>query len=208
MSGRSSVTPAARLTRGFLVAATATFLAGASHAVAGGSVPLVPALLAMILGALVCVMLAGSRLTLPRVVLAVALSQVIFHALFTLFTSGSSAQAGGMAGHSHALIASPPVAGTAMGRADQLGWVMALSHLAAGLITIALVRHGESLWWALIGILTSSLSAMWERVRSCPVSELMGSLPTLPASLGMDDLLHANRQRLLRGPPEAALTLA
>lgn len=207
MSGRSSVTPAARLTRGLLVAATATFLASASHAIAGGSVALAPVVLAMTLGTLVCVMLAGSRLTLPRVVLGVAVSQMIFHSLFTLFASGGSLPAGSGAGHSHALIASPPVAGTAMGGGDQLGSVMALSHVAAGLITIALVRYGESLWWALVGILTSSLSAMWERVDSYPVSDLVGSLPTRPASLGMDDLLHADRQRLLRGPPQDALTL-
>ncbi|GAA1113133.1 hypothetical protein [Arthrobacter flavus] len=206
MFGRTSVTPAARLTRGLLVAVTSTFLAGASHALAGGGVPTVAAVIAMTLGTLVCVILAGRRLTLARIIVGVAISQVVFHSLFALFTGASTAPTGSMVGHGHELVL--PIPSAAMTGSDYPGILMLASHLAAGLLTIALVRHGEALWWALVGVLAASLTAMIRWVGSCPFSEKLRSLPVRPATLGMHDLLHANSRRRLRGPPVNRLSFA
>lgn len=206
MSGRTSVTPAARLTRGLLAAAASTFLAGASHAIAGGGVPTIAVVVALTFGTLVCVILAGRRLTLARITVGVAISQVIFHSLFALFTSGSTAPTGSSTGHGHELFL--PVPSAALTGTEHPGILMIVSHFAAGLLTIALVRHGEALWWALVGALAASLTAMIRWVGSCPVSEELRSLPVRPATLGMHDLLHADSRRRLRGPPVQQLSFA
>ncbi|BBE21346.1 hypothetical protein MN0502_02290 [Arthrobacter sp. MN05-02] len=104
MSEEAGLTPAARLVRGVLCAVLAVFLAGASHAVAGGTVPVLAVLLSFPLGALVCVILAGRQLSLPRVALGVGVSQVVFHFLFNLFAGMPSVTTSMMmvgAGHRH-----------------------------------------------------------------------------------------------------------
>ncbi len=59
-------------------AALATLLAAASHVLAGGNVPFLAVALSVSVGALVCVVLAGRRLTLPRAASGVAVSQLAF----------------------------------------------------------------------------------------------------------------------------------
>lgn len=206
MSGASTVTPGARVIRGLLVAVCATFFAGASHAVAGGQVPVVAAGVAVVFASLVCVVLAGRRLSLPRTVAGVTLSQVLFHSLFSVFAHGSPMIAGSSSGHRHELIFPAPM--VAMPGPDHSGILMMVSHIAAGVLTVALVRHGEALWWSLVDILTASLSAVLQWAASCPVSNRLRSLPTRPAALGLYELLHADARRCLRGPPGTALSLA
>lgn len=68
----------ARFVRGWFCAALATLLAAASHVLAGGNVPFLAVALSVSVGALVCVVLAGRRLTLPRAASGVAVSQLAF----------------------------------------------------------------------------------------------------------------------------------
>ncbi|BBE24646.1 hypothetical protein MN0502_35290 (plasmid) [Arthrobacter sp. MN05-02] len=145
MSEEAGLTPAARLVRGVLCAVLAVFLAGASHAVAGGTVPVLAVLLSFPLGALVCVILAGRQLSLPRVALGVGISQAVFHFLFDLFAAMPSVMTSTMvsAGHRHEGILATPLAPMVAGSASSTGGTdgaMITSHLIAGLVTVALVR--------------------------------------------------------------------
>lgn len=80
-----SSTRRARLLRGVIGGSTATFVALLSHLAGGGAVPgLLGIGVPWILSLAVCVALAGRRLSAPRLAVSVALSQFLFHALFTL----------------------------------------------------------------------------------------------------------------------------
>lgn len=207
MSGRLHVTPAARLTRGLLVAVLSTFLAGASHAIAGGGVPLLPAILAVVLGTLVCVLLAGHQLTLPRATLGVAASQVLFHSLFSVFSGATVSSTVVSGGHAHGTVPQLAVPVALSPAHDQLGLFMLATHLTAGLLTILAVKYGESIWWALVGVLSASLAAL-----ICTVdSAASASLPVMPAGApihGLNQLVLADARQHLRGPPVVGLTVA
>jgi hypothetical protein len=139
------VTPRAlRLIRGWTGAA-ATSVAAASHMVAGGSSPEpLLLLLALALSGLACTALTGRGLSLWRLSAGVALSQGLFHLLF----SGSAgpprpgAPAGGHLGHSSAMdLAGGTMLPSAADHSSPLMWVW---HSVAALLTVAVLRHGEA----------------------------------------------------------------
>jgi hypothetical protein len=201
------VTPAARLSRGVIVAALAIFFAGSSHSIAGGHVPLHAVLLSFPLGTLVCVGLSGRRLSLPLAAVGVGASQILFHSLFTLFsvlppsTALSSSHAHGAV---PAVELSPVVSEVASGTTymvDGLDANMIASHIVAGIVTIALVRHGEHLWWSLIDILRAAVTSIARLVTLVPVTEMRRRAPGRPAPHGLYKLLHSDARLQLRGPP-------
>ena len=129
--------------RGFASSTLAIFVALAGHVSGGGQMPgplgiLVP----WMLSTMVCVMLAGRRLSLPRLAVSVGISQFLFHVLFVLGTvtpSGTSAPA-----HVHGAPLSMP-AGIGVADAVVADGSMWMGHLAAALVTIAALRWGEQL---------------------------------------------------------------
>lgn len=140
------MTPRAlRLIRGWTGALAATSVAAASHVVAGGSSPEpLLLLLALALSGLACTALTGRGLSLWRLSAGVALSQGLFHMLF----SGSAgphragAPAGGHSGHSSALdLAGGTMLPSAADHSSPLMWVW---HSVAALLTVAVLRHGEA----------------------------------------------------------------
>jgi len=79
---------AVRALRGFSAAAVATFVALLSHVAGGGDVPgLLGILVPLVLATTVCTLLAGRRLSLVRLAISVAVSQLLFHSLFVLGAS-------------------------------------------------------------------------------------------------------------------------
>src|SRR5699024_3357975 len=81
-----------RALRGSAAATAATFVALASHIIGGGSIPTLWGLIApSALSTLVCVLLAGRKLSLWRLSASVVASQALFHQLFTVFTPLASA---------------------------------------------------------------------------------------------------------------------
>jgi hypothetical protein len=214
MSEEAGLTPAARLARGVLCAVLAVFLAGASHAVAGGTVPVVTILMSLPLGALVCVILAGRQLSLPRVALGVGVSQVVFHFLFDFFAGMPSVMTSTMmvsAGHRHEGILATPLVPMVAGSAsstDGMDAGMIASHLVAGLATVALVRRGEYLWWSLVGIIEAVVSTIVRLIRLCPVTEesRRGFLEYAP--YGLYELLQGDTRLRLRGPPARELSFS
>jgi len=148
---------AARLARGWIGAAFATSAAAASHVLAGGPAPhpLMVAL-SLALSGLICVALAGKVLSLPRLMVAVAASQAIFHALFTAAPASGPTTASvhsGHLGHDPAAMAAmlADAAGpagasfldgsTAMGHSAVAMWA---GHALACALTVLFLRFGET----------------------------------------------------------------
>ncbi|WP_152345982.1 hypothetical protein [Brevibacterium sp. CFH 10365] len=162
-----------RALRGSLAAAAATFVALTSHILGGGALPTAMGVIVpLALSSLVCVLLAGRRLSLPRLTISVGVSQALFHLLFSLFTPTGSAAAGGLTGllgshsahstasHSvgygaagaHAMHSAPNVhpspdgtmaAGHAMH--SHASPAMLVAHCIAGIVTIAMIYWAERL---------------------------------------------------------------
>ncbi|MCW1248613.1 hypothetical protein ODZ83_00075 [Acaricomes phytoseiuli] len=141
----------AKLIRGWAAAGFATLTAAASHTVGGGDFPIGAAfLLALAFSGLICVALAGRSVSLPRLIPAVAVSQVLFHGLFALLGSaGSFSASGGQAAGHHQMMAFPAPAAASMaqsGSAAAPGFAvpaMFLAHLIAAVVTIWALRRGE-----------------------------------------------------------------
>ena len=95
-----------RALHGTLAAAFATFVALTSHILGGGSFPTAMGVIVpLALSILVCVLLSGSHLSLPRLTVSVGISQTLFHLLFSLFTPHGSASSNTMARSDNGLAA-------------------------------------------------------------------------------------------------------
>lgn len=134
---------ALRLARGWLVGVLSTALAALSHAIAGGGTPTG---LALVVGAVFGGMLGtfalSTRPSLPRLVIAVGVSQLAFHAAFS--TLGEAAMTSGS--HAHEVAAVLPSAAHAHPDTPYM-W---LSHAVAGLVTLVLLRSAEVSVWRLL----------------------------------------------------------
>lgn len=137
-------TRVARTLKGLAAASFSTFVALFSHVSGGGAMPgplgvLVPLILALPL----CVALAGRRVSVPRLTASVAVSQFLFHSLFSM--GATSAPAGSLSGHAgHGM---PIVLDATMLPAAQLGHSdtqMWAAHLIAGILTVAALYSGEA----------------------------------------------------------------
>jgi hypothetical protein len=189
--------------RGGLAASVATWAALLSHVAAGGAVPgwlgiVVP----LILSVAVCTALAGRRLSLVRLALAITASQLLFH---TLFVVGAVTPTAGAA-HQHGAVDLTADAGatTAAICADPLMWAM---HGLAAVLTILAVHRGERAARRLLAVAADL--AGWARRRIlAAVLGLDGiDRPGLPSA---PDLVPALRSIVLatragRGPPRARI---
>lgn len=197
--------------RGSSAAAIATFTALCSHVVGGGEMPgALGVVVPLVLSLMVCILLAGRRLSLPRLALSVIASQLLFHALFVLGSavSGSATSAG--AGHHHGLTAMTlPVAGDAPLSAQALALVPAdaamwAGHAVSALVTIALLHRGERALLRLRDL--AERCAIWLRYRlSGPVRiPILRAPARIPAAeTGGWTVLARIRETALRrrGPP-------
>ena len=200
----------ARVGRGFAAAGVATLVAALFHMAGGGEAPSAVALtLSLVFSTLASIVLVGKRVALWRLALSVAVSQFLFHALFTL--SPSSTFSGmPMGGHLHAGMHLTLVPG-ADATADAvtpgptfLGedvW-MWLAHAAAAALTIAVLLHGERTLLAVARFTFFRLRRFADRVAAVlPATPSRASAPidTVPASLhGVEALIGRLRHR---GPP-------
>lgn len=183
----------ARVARGLVAASVSTFAAALSHAAAGSQAPsLVAVALCLVVASFACIALAGHRLTPWRTAAAVLVSQAVYHALFTAIpaVSGSAESVFGMSGaHVHGqanAAASPPsvsssTADAAMnmsaagshahgaGHSDALMWA---AHGLAALVTVAVVLHGERVFWGLFDTLRLTFLTLFRPIAaaSTPLS--------------------------------------
>lgn len=135
----------ARAGKAVLVAVFSTAIALISHVLAGGTTPGVAGILApLAFSVLVCLPLSGRVLSLPRLVISVLTSQLLFHWLFVLGAPGSTALVpGAPAGHHlqtvtvvhTGMVMTPPM--------DHAAASMWIGHAIAAMITVLLIRRGE-----------------------------------------------------------------
>ena len=118
---------------------TATFVALLSHVAGGGAMPgplgiAVPWVLALA----VSVTLAGRRLSAIRLTLSVAISQFLFHVLFTVGASAVAAPVG-----HHGGVVEPAVLAVSGGATEPPNIAMWIGHGVAAVITVAVLYRGE-----------------------------------------------------------------
>lgn len=157
----------------------------------------------LVLSTLVCVLLAGRRLSLVRLTLSVAVSQVLFHTLFVLGTAQSTTSVSGPSGHlAHGTPISLDASPMPMAHDASAGAWMWVAHVAAGLVTIAALHRAE--------VLLSTGAAVKEFVLAHLVPAVLAALasPVRPARVTPRSDLRSPRPLgvypetvALRGPP-------
>jgi hypothetical protein len=150
----------ARVLRGLVASGVAVFVAAFAHVVGGGAAPdLAGVSLALAFSALVCIALAGQRVSVVRMSVAVILSQAAFHLLFAATpTSAAPPAKFGMAHMSMVPVSPVSVAPHALVQAmPDDGWML-MAHAAAALVTIVALVWGERAFWALCSTAVSPLA--------------------------------------------------
>ena len=189
-----------RVGRGVAAASVATLLAGLSHTIGGGAVPLGPgAALAYAFAVLVCIGLAGRRFSTWRLGASVVVSQLAYHALFAV--TGGSAATSAPEHHLSAAAMSADLAHImpTMTGGDSAMWI---AHAAAAALTILALRRGELAVRAIAGVVIAvvrTLSFQLPRVVPVVVGRLRASV-TRVVSHDAEVLLSSMRHR---GPPVA-----
>jgi hypothetical protein len=197
----------ARVARGTAAAAFATFAAALSHTIGGAAAPSAFVLLVGgTFAVLVCVLLAGRRITVAGIVASVLVSQLGYHALFTLVPSTVSASvtSGGASGagswHRHQVVELAAGGGIAMH--SHGATAMWMAHLVAAVATIAAILFAERATRAALSALTVRVLAR----RAAPVHLVPAPrrvqwvrVNERPRNLGVV-LLHLRH----RGPPAFA----
>lgn len=201
----------ARVSRGWLAALFATVIALCSHQLAGGVNPGGLAIMvSLAFSGPVCMLLAGTTLSLLRQSAAIALSQFAFHAVFSLLSStgtpvvtpGAHSMPGMMDAAANLTLLNSATASPAM----HSGPGMWAGHAIAAIITIATLRGGEGAFWALLAGVTLVVS------RLSGASPCVSALPPRASSTAREAALLPNfaLTRVLgslrhRGPPSAPL---
>ncbi len=190
---------------GAAAASVATFVAFFSHIAGGGQTPGWIGIVApLVLATMVCTLLAGRRLSLPRLALSVGVSQLLFHGLFGLGTSSGAASMSAsqhMAGH-HGGARTLLLAAATHVHSHAAMWVghgiaaivtTAAIYFAARIVVTILALAGRVVSW-MLRVTRSALTLVTTR-RARPV-EFWPDLLTLPLGL-----YQPNVRR--RGPPLA-----
>lgn len=181
----------ARVARGTTAAAVATFVAAFSHTLAGGLAPRLFGLaVTFVISVAVCTALAGRSLSAPRLALSVAISQALFHELFS--TLGTPVVP------NHDMASMYAVDAAALH--PHAGPTMWLAHAVAALVTVVALRFGERAFWGL----ADTARLLWARLLPLVVRLLVVPRPAplverrfVPRDLAL--LLSLMRHR---GPPQ------
>lgn len=210
-----------RSLRGIAAAVFATFVALASHMIGGGALPsAMGVVVPLVLSMLVCVLLAGRRLSLLRLSLSVLVSQSLFHLLFSVFTpmTGSHSPANALERHamhhsgpetmpgsiSHTMSGSGSASDAGASMHTHASPGMLSAHLVAAVLTIAMIYWSEALPAKIGSFLRLVIHALLPTaVRPMPVPNgpkpHLGVARILPRHLGV-----LRSPVLTRGPPVAA----
>lgn len=194
-----------RVARGLAAAAVATFVAALFHVAGGGAAPSILALtLSLTFSGLAGIALIGRRRALWRTAAAVGVSQFLFHALFTLGTTGGG-RFEGMSGHIHPGVRLLYVAGDGVSSTASDDWAMWVAHAVAIAITVVMLRRGESALHSLLTVLGRTALTLG-RLLQLPVPFMLGRA----AAISLTPWTEPSAPRLLllligslrhRGPP-------
>ena len=196
----------ARVCRGMLASTTAIFVAALFHVAGGGTAPGPVALaLSLAFATLASIALTARRLSLWRLIVAVGLSQFLFHALFSLGEGGARFAAPDGMTHVHAgmhLVMSTGAMPAA--HSSELSPSMWVTHATAVLITVAALRFGEQAFWGLFRTARVRIARAADRlvVVPVPVRSVVAAVTAEPARLRDLGLPLARLRH--RGPPAFA----
>lgn len=200
------------LVRGTSAALIATFAALFSHMLGGGAMPGALGIgVPLVLSLMICVLLAGRALSLPRLSLSVVASQTLFHALFVLGTPRSGASltspTSHHGGHGTLLLPEASVQTLPAVQGDLGMWC---SHLVGAAVTILFLYRGEQALLRLRAL--AEKAAAWLRHRLS--SPLRLPIPVAPTRMqavdtaGWTVLAQLQVSSLSRrGPPLAFRTI-
>ena len=191
------------LLRGFVGATIATFVALLSHVWVGGDMPgMLGVAVPWILSLMISTVLAGRRLSIVRLSIAVTLSQALFHILFVL---GSFTPRGGFTPHMHGSAAmtlgdaTALTSGAALVPDDAAMWI---AHGVAALLTVLALYRGERIVRALAAAASDLARWLGRAVLAGasprPVAPVRGRWVVVSAPHPRDRHLAALRRR---GPP-------
>lgn len=185
----------ARVARGLIAAVFSTIVAAGSHTLAGGDAPGALAFaVTLAFAAVTCVILTGKQLSLPRLAIAVSLSQFAFHGLFSSL-GGFAAPT--IARSHHATSTMSGMADAATHHTSALMW---FAHGVAAVLTVLALRFGERAFWslrALAGRVIRRLAVFSPAATPAP-SDRTAAAARLFAPRFFD--LHSSALRY-RGPP-------
>lgn len=143
----------ARVVRGQAVAVIATFTAAFSHGAAdGGHPPMGAIALALAFSSIACVFLTAGHFSRRRLAASVAISQLVYHGLFSLFGTAGSAPGAVITGHHGSLAFAPVASGPTQSVSSEAVssaalasdvWMLA-AHLGAAVLTFAMLVRGEN----------------------------------------------------------------
>lgn len=185
------------MAKGLSAASLATFVALFGHVAGGGSFPGPFGLVAsLVLSGAVCVLIAGRALSLLRLSISVAVSQVLFHFLFVL---GSSSTHVLHAHHGHGVVVD---SGAAHGATS-----MSIGHLVAGVVTVLALFYGERVLRSLAELVLLLTHRM---LRAATIAVVPASEPRPAAPMHWHvriarSLLDAASVAPRRGPPVLAV---
>lgn len=189
-----------RLLRGVAAATVANVAALTSHVWGGGAMPgMLGIVVPWLLSFMMCTLLSGIPLSIIRLILSVAVSQALFHALFVL---GAVAPSGGLAPHSHGPLVLPASGASVLVPQEPGMWI---AHAGAAAITVLLLHRGEQLVRAVVRI-AASIAGWLARtvidgaVRPVPPSPRRWAV--IPAPRRVEPGLTALRRR---GPPSPVI---
>jgi hypothetical protein len=188
-----------RTARGIAAACFAVFVAALFHDAAGGGLPSPLAVaLALAFAAPLCIALAGRRITLWRQAASVAVSQLLLHLLFGLGGDSTGTTLNAPVGHLHAGMQIGITGGHAVAMRDDTA-PMLLAHVAAAIVTVAALRHGERTIAALANFTVLLVTAIAKLdVSPVPVAVRM-PVQTRPLTLRAPALVLGSLRH--RGPP-------
>jgi len=188
-----------RTARGIAAAGFAVFVAALFHDAAGGGLPSPLAVaLALAFAAPLCIALAGRRIALWRQAASVGVSQLLLHLLFGLGGDSTGTTLSAPAGHLHAGMQIGVTGGHVVAMHDDTA-PMLLAHVAAAVVTIAALRHGERAIAALANFTVLLVTAItWLVVTPVPVVVRM-PVQTRPLTLRAPALVLGSLRH--RGPP-------
>ncbi|GAA1815136.1 hypothetical protein [Agromyces neolithicus] len=188
-----------RVAQGSALASFASFVAALSHTVGGGTPPgLLAVVLSMAFSVLLCMTVAGGRLTLARTVIAVAATQFALHALYSVQAAEPAASVG-LAHHHHDTIDWSSTTGSPPSFEPS----MLVSHLVAVAVTVVAIRHGERALRATLRAIRVVVGSVLPRIPQIAVPWLRRPRPAVtrtPRATTRLIVLSAMRHR---GPPVA-----
>ncbi|GAB3034874.1 hypothetical protein GCM10027052_10960 [Parafrigoribacterium mesophilum] len=154
----------ARFARGWLAAVVSTAVAAASHTFAGGPPSWLAIVLSLVFAGMLCVGLAGKRLSPLRLAASVVGSQLLFHQLFASIGGSGWAPAAHVHGAeiTGALGLTVPTGSSQLVSAADATWMLA-AHAAAAAVTFLLLCYGERSFWSVTAGARALLRVLFPR---------------------------------------------